>query len=272
MNDTLTTVYLCVCLHQKFDKISGDRKTAPGKAGENMAEQHRTYDYRLQHLENNLVNHDGKLDKFDARNDTHSAKLKMMERELQEIKAENEALFDEVVSMRYRGLKNKIEDEMKNETYRSQYRQEGEADAKYRNVDTQTPTQETFDDRLKLDFRQDQENFDRDYHDEDYPDTSRSKGYYRFKSIPYQNRMLLNDNYNQNQQNISPRHGEAQRKKEYDKITMHEGNFKPYASDSYYQHLMNRNPVSNRTAACKTNTYLSFLPICFYFLIVFLRL
>jgi hypothetical protein len=58
--------------------------------------------------------------------------------------------------------------------------------------------------------------------------------------------MLLNDNYTKH---ISPR-GEAQRKKEYDRIEMHDGNFKPYASEAYYRHLTKRLPVS-----CKASSF-----------------
>jgi hypothetical protein len=72
------------------------------------------------------------------------------------------------------------------------------------------------------------------------PIMHRTQGYYRFKSIPYYNRMLLNDNYTKH---ISPR-GEAQRKKEYDRIEMHDGNFKPYASEAYYR-IQNPNTSRN---------------------------
>ncbi|XP_071173703.1 uncharacterized protein [Mytilus edulis] len=87
--------------------------------------------------------------------------------------------------------------------------------------------------RLKDDF-----DYEYDFNDVDIPESSRLKGYYRFKQIPYHNRMLLNDNYDK----ISPP-GAAQHKKDYNRIEMHEGNFKPYASHAYHTHLTNRNPT-----------------------------
>lgn len=202
-----------------------------------MAEGYRTYDYRLRHLENNLVNHDGKLDAFSTRNKTHSARLQMMERELQEIKAENDVLFDEVVNLKSQGIRSRMEDEINRDNRHSGHFNELETKGNDYIIDPKIK-QEPLHNQLKMDLPPN----DIYFSDDDLPDTSRFKGYYRFKSIPYQNRMLLNDNY---PKNISPR-GEAQRKKEYDRIEMHEGNFKPYASEAYYRHLTNRNPVRHR--------------------------
>ncbi|XP_071173715.1 uncharacterized protein [Mytilus edulis] len=98
--------------------------------------------------------------------------------------------------------------------------------------------------RLKDDF-----DYEYDFNDVDIPESSRLKGYYRFKQIPYHNRMLLNDNYDK----ISPP-GAAQHKKDYNRIEMHEGNFKPYASHAYHTHLTNRNPVRHRNMEFEYDT------------------
>lgn len=233
----MTYIITAFYLHQKYDIITGAYNIVPEKIKGNMAEGYRTYDYRLRHLENNLVDQDGKLYQYHNRNDTHSARLKMMEKELQEIKAENDVLFDEVVSLKSKGIKSRMDDEYVRDIRQSK-RPEGVSNVRYNISDSRI--QEPVNNELKMDLGQD----DMYYSDEDVPESSRTQGYYRFRSIPYYNRMLLNDNYSKH---ISPR-GEAQRKKEYDRIEMHDGNFKPYASEAYYRHLTNRLPVSCKAA------------------------
>ncbi|CAG2256459.1 unnamed protein product [Mytilus edulis] len=212
-----------------------------------MAERYRTYDSRLRFLENNLVNHDGKLDKYKSRNDTHSAKLKMMERELQEVKAENDVLYGEVVALKSDGIKSRMENEFQRDVRSPQrpiYEQYNTKNDVINSQMQHTNDASRIVPRLKDDF-----DYEYDFNDVDIPESSRLKGYYRFKQIPYHNRMLLNDNYDK----ISPP-GAAQHKKDYNRIEMHEGNFKPYASHAYHTHLTNRNPVRHRNMEFEYDT------------------
>lgn len=201
-----------------------------------MAESHRTYDTRLRFLERDIVDQRGKLENFDTRNDTHSAKLKRLERDLNEMKAENEALFDEVVNLKSDGIRSRLDNEYRYE-YPRKVKDECRDKYKYPNSPLQHNNQWLNHDNDKRDT--DTNTFQNITPEEEIPESLRLHGYYRFKAIPYQRQMLLNDNY----ELISPR-GAAQRQKEHDRIEMHEGNFKPYASPTFHKHLTNRDAVS----------------------------
>lgn len=65
-----------------------------------MDPQWKTYHSRMQHLERNLADHDSRFNKFDHRNETHSAKLRTLETQLEDLKLDNSRLYNEVVSLR----------------------------------------------------------------------------------------------------------------------------------------------------------------------------
>jgi chromosome segregation ATPase len=65
-----------------------------------MDPQWKTYHYRMQSLEKDLAGHDSRFNEFGARNDTHSAKLRTLERQLEDLKFDNSRLYNEVASLR----------------------------------------------------------------------------------------------------------------------------------------------------------------------------
>jgi hypothetical protein len=58
-----------------------------------MDPQWKTYHYRMQSLEKDLAGHDSRFNEFGARNDTHSAKLRTLERQLEDLKFDNSRLY-----------------------------------------------------------------------------------------------------------------------------------------------------------------------------------
>lgn len=149
-----------------------------------MDPQWRTYHSRMQSLERNLADHDNRFNQFDARNETHSAKLKTLERQLEDLKFDNSRLYNEVVSLRSH----------------------------------ENPAGQHI-----VSFRTDQP-----------PDA--------YRSGPGTDRIN-----NRDVEAYRERPGQAQMKKDLDRIEMHEGNFKPYASNYYQDHLKHRNPIDYKS-------------------------
>lgn len=175
-----------------------------------MAESHRTYDNRLRFLEKDIVDQRGKIQNQDTRNDNHSAKLKYLERALQEMKAENDALFDEVVHLKSDGIRSRMDDEYRYEHPRLRFDEMNDT-YKYQNSSLQHGDQWVNKENEKAES--DRNEFQNIAPEEELPESLRLHGYYRFKAIPYRRQMLLNDNY----ELISPRGGVTQRQKDNEK-------------------------------------------------------
>jgi hypothetical protein len=88
----------------------------------------------------------------------------MMEKELQEIKAENDVLFDEVVTLKSKGIKSRIDDEYVRDI-RQLRRPEGVSNVRYNISDSRI--QEPVNNELKMDLGQE----DMYFSDEEVPGT-----------------------------------------------------------------------------------------------------
>lgn len=156
-----------------------------------MDPQWKTYHYRMQSLEKDLAGHDSRFNEFGARNDTHSAKLRTLERQLEDLKFDNSRLYNEVASLR--------SNEHPSEQERNVHFRTDQPPDSYRSGQTT----------------------DRERHGNDRDDWNRR--------------------------------GEPQMRKDLDRIEMHEGNFKPYASNYYQDHLKHRQPV--RISSCSIHMH-----------------
>ena len=147
-----------------------------------MEPQWKTYHHRMQNLERDIEGHSDRFYKVDSRNNTHSAKLRTLEREIESLKFDNSRLYNEVVSLR--GQPQNTEHQPQ------QY---------YREQQQQLPVRE---ERLP----------------------------------PEQRRGEMRENRRDERD-------DPQARRDINKIEMHEGNFKPYASNYYEDKLRSNNKV-----------------------------
>lgn len=167
------------------------------------------YGTRLEQMEQNLGNHDNRLEQIHARNDTHSARLHAMNQELEKLREENAMLKNQVSS--FRASPNDL-------TIMPQ--------ELARRYDKKYDSRPYFDEQDPPSFYRDLALTDR-------------SGYGVERRAPHFDHAPLTDRPERNRRSPPPpRHAfddmaKGQMKKEMDKIELHDANFKPYSHHNH---------------------------------------